>query len=178
MKKQAETRVRHKINDLRMRAVKDPLAFIRSRQALSSNRVGLAFVSLPSVPTRASKTTPINTEGPPYGRRRTGKPTAAISNFGLEFFPEERDRDRESRELRDPLSRRDNSRVDPVDSTDGHLRPGHTTAGPRRHFPSPLLLNNPPSSTPCCALPFPVTQSHNIGNAHVVIAVIIPINDY
>lgn len=107
-----------------------------------------------------SKTTPIQQDSnldtqPTYGRRGInligGKPTALAANnsFGLHFFPEDTTTTGELEKGEIP-----------------RLRPGITSGS--SGAVTPLSSGTPgnrlqPNSGPCCALPFPVTQAHNIG---------------
>lgn len=121
--------------------------------------------------TAISKTTPIQQDAnldtqPTYGRRSInligGKPTALAANnsFGLHFFPE------------------DNATSSDLEKGEiPRLRPGIITTGasgavtPLSSGGTPASRLQPNISGPCCALPFPVTQAHNIGTYFVPVCI-------
>ncbi|KAK7605007.1 hypothetical protein V9T40_006193 [Parthenolecanium corni] len=108
-----------------------------------------------------AKTTPIQQDGtldtqPPYGRRGGatiigGKPSALANSFGLQFFTDDNGGGNAAAELEQgeiPAAR---------------LRPSLTGSSAAVTLSSGgTAANRLHSSGPCCALPFPVTQAHNI----------------
>lgn len=109
-----------------------------------------------------AKTTPIQRDSnletqPPYGRRVNstiigGKPSALANSFGLQFFTDDNGGGNANTELEQ-----------------GEIPPARLRAGLAGSSAAVTLssgaatANRLHSSGPCCALPFPVTQAHNIG---------------
>lgn len=118
----------------------------------------------------AAKTTPIQQDGildtqPPYGRRGGGticgggKPAALANSFGLQFFAEDNGGGGGGGNAAGELEQGEIP-------TPARLRPGLTGSAAAVALSSGGAPGNRlHSSGPCCALPFPVTQAHNIGES-------------